>query len=350
MKKNRITAALFAAVLSLTACGSTQTSPSPAAQGASPAKSLQIVTAMFPEYDWTRQILGERADQAQLTMLLDNGVDLHSFQPTVEDIMQLSTCDLFIHVGGESDQWVEDALKEATNKDMKVINLMEVLGDAVKEEEIVEGMDEHEHSHDEEHNEEGHDEAHDDGHVHDDEEHDEYDEHIWLSLRNAVTLCDAIADALSELDPEYADTYRANADAYQKQLSALDAEYQTAADNAAQKTLLFADRFPFRYLLDDYGLSYYAAFAGCSAETEASFQTITFLSEKANELGLCSILTIDNSNERLAQTIIENTSSQSQQILTLNSMQSITSKEVSDGASYLSIMESNLEVLKQAFQ
>ena len=328
------------ALLCLSACGNIAASNSsePSTNNTAQTDKLQIVTTIFPEYDWVKQILGENADNAEITMLLDNGVDLHSYQPTAEDIMKISTCDLFIYVGGESDSWVEDALQEATNREMKVINLLDVLGDAVKEEEVVEGMEaEHDHEH-------GEDEDHKN------EEEPEYDEHVWLSLKNAQVLCDAIADTLAEIDPDNGSSYKANENAYNEKLAALDAEYQATVDGATQKTLLFGDRFPFRYMVDDYGLSYYAAFVGCSAETEASFETITFLSNKVDELGLNCVLTIEKSDQKIASTIIQNTQSKDQQILAMDSMQSTTSEDVSDGASYLSIMESNLDVLKEALK
>lgn len=328
------------ALLCLSACGNNAASNSsePSTNNTAQTDKLQIVTTIFPEYDWVKQILGENADNAEITMLLDNGVDLHSYQPTAEDIMKISTCDLFIYVGGESDSWVEDALQEATNREMKVINLLDVLGDAVKEEEVVEGM-EAEH---------GHEHGEDEDHKH--EEEPEYDEHVWLSLKNAQVLCDAIADTLAEIDPDNGSSYKANENAYNEKLAALDAEYQATVDAAAQKTLLFGDRFPFRYMADDYNLSYYAAFVGCSAETEASFETITFLSNKVDELGLNCVLTIEKSDQKIASTIIQNTQSKDQQILAMDSMQSTTSEDVSDGASYLSIMESNLDVLKEALK
>lgn len=292
-------------------------------------KKLKIVTTIFPEYDWTRTVLGDREEDVDLTMLLDNGTDLHSFQPAVKDIMKVSSCDLLIYVGGESDQWIEDALESAQNKDMKTINLMEVLGDTIKEEETVEGMQESDHGHE-------------------DEDEKEYDEHVWTSLRNASVICSIIAETLEEMDPENKDVYASNAAAYQEKLSDLDTEYQNTVDSAKQNTLLFADRFAFRYLVDDYGLNYYAAFSGCSAESEASFKTVTFLAEKLDELGLKTVLTIEKSDDRIAQTVIENTETKDQKILELNSMQSITSDEIADGVTYLSVMEDNLNVLKEA--
>ena len=302
---------------------------------------LSIVTTIFPEYDWVKEILGDKADNAEITMLLDNGVDLHSYQPTADDIVKISDCDLFIYVGGESDGWVDDALKNAANKNMKVINLLDVLGNSVKTEETVEGMQEEEHDHEDV-------EEHDDEEEHDHEEETEYDEHVWLSLKNAEVLVNAISKSLQELDPDNKDTYSANSDAYIKKLSALDADYQAAVDGATYKTVLFGDRFPFRYLVDDYGLSYYAAFVGCSAETEASFETVSFLAKKVDELNLPCVLTIEGAQHKIAETIVQNTTAKNQKILTMDSMQSATSQDVKNGTTYLSIMEKNLSVLKEA--
>ena len=300
---------------------------------------LRIVTTIFPEYDWVKEILGDKADHADITMLLDNGVDLHSYQPTADDIVKISDCDLFIYVGGESEGWGKEALKNSANEDRKVINLLDVLGDSVKREEVVEGMQEEEHEH-----EEG--EEHEDGEVHEHEK--EADEHVWLSLKNAEVLVGAISNALQELDVENKDIYATNADTYVKKLAALGAEYQTAVDNATCKTVLFGDRFPFRYLVDDYGLNYYAAFVGCSAETEASFETVSFLAKKADELNLPCVLTIEGKHHKIAETIVKNTAQKSQRILTRDSMQSTTSKDVASGTTYLSVMEKNLAVLKEA--
>ena len=299
---------------------------------------ISIVTTVFPEYDWVIQVLGDKADGADVKLLLDHGVDLHSYQPTIDDVSGISACDLFIYVGGESDEWVENVLENAANDEMIVINLMETLGDSIKEEEMVEGMQESGLSHD-------HDE---------DEEHDqhsgeiEYDEHVWLSLKNAGIICDKIAEALTGLDPDNGDSYAKNADKYARQLDELDLKYREAVENATVKTLLFGDRFPFRYLVDDYGLKYYAAFVGCSAETEASFETIVFLAGKADELKLPVVLRIETGDEKLARTIIENTAAKDQELLVLDSMQAVTMKDIQNGKTYISIMQSNLEVLKKA--
>ena len=490
-------------------------------------KKLSIVATIFPAYDWVRQILGERASDVDLTLLLDSGADLHSYQPTADDMVKISNCDMFVYVGGESDEWVKDALANATNKNMVAVNLMDVLGDSVKEEEIVEGM-EHDHDHDHEeseaHNKEvstfeddqvqdrslkdwagewqsaypyvldgsldkgfahkaesgkmtaeeykayyatgyetelktiaingdtntitftdvngktcaspykyvgyyiqdwstgtraamyrfeavnkasgapafiefndhiiepcqaehfhfrssntgfddiedpenrwptffpadwnaedileafiGHDHSDDDDHHHEDGEV-EYDEHVWLSLKNAAVLCAELANQLSKLDADHQEVYATNATAYIEKLSALDVKYQEAVEAAKVKTVLFGDRFPFRYLVDDYGLSYYAAFVGCSAETEASFETIIFLANKVDQLGLNAVLTIESGDGKIARTIIENTAAKSAQVLQMDSMQSTTAQDVANGATYLGAMEKNLDVLKEALK
>ena len=301
---------------------------------------INIVTTIFPEYDWVMNVLGDKKDNANVTMLLDSGVDLHSYQPSPKDIVTISKCDLFVYVGGESDEWVDDVLKQASNKDMLTINLLDTLGDAAKEEEIKEGMQgEEDHDHD---HEEGED------HDHEEEEEKEYDEHVWLSLKNAKLFVETISESISNLDKENANYYKANADAYVANLVALDAQYDAAVKAGSINTLLFADRFPFRYLVEDYSLEYYAAFIGCSAETNASFETITFLAKKVDELGLKVILKIESSDGAIANTVKNNTQTKDQKILTMDSIQSATTKEYKNGRNYLSIMTSNLDVLKEA--
>ena len=335
-KKFRILAALLAVCLGaviLSGCaGSPSSAPSvPAGDAAGEGKTLQVVATIFPVYDWARQVVGDLPG-VELVWLQDTGVDLHSYQPSAADLLNLSSCDLFLYVGGESDSWVEGALQEAVNPNLQALSLLDVLGDKARPEELTEGMqaeDDH------------------DGHDHDHEE-ETADEHIWLSLRNASLLTGALADALGRLDPDNADAYAANAAAYQEQLAALDAEYQAAVENASASALLFGDRFPFRYLADDYGLEVYAAFPGCSAETEASFETVAFLAGKVDQLDLPAVLTIEGSDQRVARTIIQNTAAQDAALLRLDSMQGTTAQDAAGGASYLSIMESNLAVLKTA--
>ena len=363
MKK--ILAALLTVIMlfgCLTGCGSSNSgNTKDNTSGTSEGKSMKIVTTIYPEYDWVMAILGDKADNSQVTLLLDNGVDLHSYQPTAEDMVKIRECDMFIYVGGESDGWVEEVIGSSQNDDMVIINLLDVLGDAVKEEEIVEGMEpEHEHEHEEgeedhEHEEGEDDHEHEEGeddHEHEEgeEEEEEMDEHVWLSLRNASVICKVIAEKLGTIDTDNKDLYMSNYEAYKSELDNLDKEYQAAVEAGNQKTILFGDRFPFRYLTDDYGLDYYAAFVGCSAESEASFETIVFLAGKVDELGLPAILTIEGPDHKLAETVKDTTESKDQKILTLDSMQSTTSKDMEQGTTYLSIMKNNLEVLKEALQ
>lgn len=498
-KRISIILAVVMALLCLAACGQNKSKYS------SKNDKIKVVTTIFPEYDWVREIAGENSN-VDITMLLDNGVDLHSYQPTAEDIMKISSCDIFIYVGGESDEWVEDALKESVNKNMKVINLLDVLKDTVKTEEAMPGMQSEEgHNHGYSHfddsdvqdrsltdwsgewqsvypylengdldevmeckaesgektaeeykkyyetgyktdvekmsinGEEGTMEFTKNGvtskakyeykgykiydyslgnrgvryffeavdntsdapkyvqfsdhgispgkseHYHiyagndsfdalseemdnwptyypagmtsneikeDMLEHEEkeYDEHVWLSLRNAEKLCDAIADSLCDIDSENKNVYSTNAAVYKNKLKELDDQYKDVVKNSTNKTLLFGDRFPFRYMVDDYGLKYYAAFAGCSAESEASFETISFLAKKVDELGLKNVMTIEKSDKKIANTIISNTKNKNQKIFELNSLQSTTLKDVKNGVTYLSVMKSNLNVLKEALQ
>jgi zinc transport system substrate-binding protein len=320
--KKLIALVLSALVLTslLVGCGSTE----------SKKADVKVVTTIFPLYDWVREVAKDDAD-INLDLLLDNGVDLHSYQPSAKDIVTISDCDVFIYVGGESDKWVDDTLKQANNKDMIVLDLMDILGDKAKEEELKEGMQ---------------GEAEEGGKEH--KEETEYDEHVWLSLKNSSLFVDKIAEALGKIDTQHASDFTANAADYKSKLNELDKQVQDAVDKASVKTLLFGDRFPFRYLTDDYKLDYYAAFVGCSAETEASFETITFLSGKVDELNLKAIMQIETSDGSIAKTVRDNTKTKDQTILTLDSMQSVTTERVQNGETYLSIMTSNLDILKEA--
>ena len=509
---------LAMAAESLTGCSSSKDTSDGAVKAttASPdaSKTYNVVCTIFPEYDWVKEILGDHADNVKLSYLLDSGIDLHNYQPTADDIIKISTCDLFVYVGGESDEWVEDALSEATNKNMKVINLMDVLGDSAKVEELKEGMQESEHEHEHaeineadikdreitdfagswqslypflesgdldeyvkahaEENDESEAEVReelagkwncdateisvnnnkisftykdgskksgeykyagyspilaDDGDIHavmyqfeavsgdspkyvmfndhgyepanaehfhiyygddvdfkttkenfaynpffipaglngeeaaevleghgkskDEHEHDhehdegevEYDEHVWLSLKNAKVLCAEIEKNLEAIDPANAADYKANLDSYISKLSDLDNSFQTLVDGAAVKTLVFGDRFPFRYFVDDYGLDYFAAFIGCSAESEASFETIKFLSDKVKELNCDTVFTLENSNKDIANAIISNSGNKNVKIAELNSLQSVSKSDISSGVSYISLMQKNYDVL-----
>ncbi len=285
---------------------------------------LSIVCTTFPQYDYLKTILG--SDES-LTLLLDDGADLHSYEPTAQDIIKIGGADLFVYVGGNSDSWVEGAVKSANNPNLKTVALMDLVN--TYEEEYVAGM-EHEHR--------GHNEAHGG-------DHSGEDEHIWLSIKNAATITEKLCEAVCEIDKANAEKYKANAQTYIAKLDTLDKEYQSVVESAKRNHLLFADRFPFRYLVEDYGLSYFAAFAGCSSESEASFDTVAFLIDKTNELSLPVVLTIDNSEGSLAETVCAESNAKT---LSLNSCQSISMKDINSGANYLEIMKSNLEIIREA--
>ena len=339
MFKGFVVKAFLAVTLLLAACGTKSET-----EGA--AKKISVIAVTYPQYDWLKNVLGERADAVDLKLLIKNGADLHSYQPSAQDIATIASADMVVYVGGESDEWIEKALA-ATPKEGRVqINLMEALGDWVKEEEVVEGMQgetkeiaEENHEHAERH------------HHHDEEEEVENDEHIWLSVKNAEILVKALAESIAKLDTAHATEYHMNAALYIAKISALDAQYRATMENATLKTILFGDRFPFRYLVDDYGIKYYAAFVGCSAESEASFETITFLAGKIDSLALPAIFTIDGSDGKIARAILDaSKKSKNAEVLMLNSMQSVKDEQIKAGADYLSIMRGNLEVLKKAIK
>ena len=286
---------------------------------------LKIVATTFPQYDWIREIIGKDNANVDLQLLMKNGGDLHSYQPTAGDIANISDANLFVYVGGESDEWVDDALKEKTNKDMKVVNMMQALGDDIDEEE--EGLEKESEDHEE----------------------IEYDEHVWLSLKRAQKIVKAITDELVELDPTNVKEYQANAEAYITKLSTLDKSYESTVNTVKDRTWIFADRMPFHYLAKDYGITTYAAFNGCSTETNASFETIVSLAKYADELGIKHIMTIEGSDKKLAKAVIENTTDKNQDILTLNSLQSVSQSDIDKGLTYYGAMEENLKVLAQSF-
>lgn len=321
MKKKPIAAALLIIVL-LTACAD-----STGSSGADDRDKISIVATTFPIYDWMKEIIGEDNPDIALTLLLDNGTDLHSYEPTISDITDIAGCDMFIHVGGVSDAWIKDVLKTNTNSNMVSISLLELIADRVKEEELVEGM------------------TQEPGYEHGEEEPDE---HVWLSIKNAEAACRGLGEKLRLIDSKSGASIESNLKAYVSKLSELDSRYESLISDAEYDTLVFCDRFPFRYLVDDYNLNYFAPFAGCSTETEASFETITLLSSKVDELGLKNVMVIETSDQSIAKTVIANTQRKDQEILVLNSMQSVTADELASGISYLSVMEKNLNVLTQA--
>lgn len=338
---------VLAAALTFVACSAESNEKAPA------QKKVSIVATIYPQYDWLKNILGDRLDAVNLKLLIKNGTDLHSYKPSAQDIAAIASADMVVFVGGESDEWIEKALK-ATPKEGRVqVNLMEALGDRVKEEEVVEGMQEEtkdERRETKEIAEENHKHG-EEAEEHEHAEAPENDEHIWLSLKNAELLVMNLADALSKVDTAHATEYHMNAGLYIAKISALDAQYRATTDSAHFKTILFGDRFPFRYLVDDYGIKYFAAFVGCSAESEASFETVAFLAGKMDSLALPAIFTIDGSNGKIARAILDaSKKSKETPVLTLNSMQSVTDAQMQSGTDYLSMMQSNLEVLKKAIK
>ena len=348
MKKIGFGAIVFALFMMFVACGADSEKKAPA------NKKISIVATIYPQYDWIKNILGERADSVDLKLLIKNGTDLHSYKPSAQDIATIAKADLVVYVGGESDEWIEKALAATPKAGRVEVNLMKALGDHVKKEEIVEGMqaEDHEHhEHAEKHEDEHHEHA--EGHHHHDEEEEmENDEHIWLSMVAAKYLVGVdIVEALVKIDTANAETYRTNATDYTVKLNEIDDEYADAVGEATHQTILFGDRFPFRYLVDDYGIKYYAAFVGCSAESEASFETVAFLAGKMDSLQLPAIFIIEGSDGKIARTVLEaSKNSKGAEILTLNSMQSVTDDQIKAGVSYLSIMRSNLEILKKALK
>ncbi len=317
--------AVSAAVLFLLAFASCSTDAN------SDDRKINVVCTVFPCYDWAREIVGD-SENVNITYLLDDGSDLHSFQPTADDMIRISDCDVFVYIGGESDEWVEKALENARNKDMKVVKLMDSLSEYLENEEHKEGMED---SHDHEEHDHDHEET-------------AYDEHIWLSVNNAEVCVTDIAEAISAVDSSNAQTYSDSANAYNTELQLLDRSFHMMFD-ANPQTLIFGDQFPFIYFTKDYGLDYFAAFSGCSADTEASFKTITFLSEKMDELNADTIFAIEKSDCNIAEAIVANTKEKSQNIAVLDSVQSVTAKQIEEGYTYLSAMKNNYNVLKEVY-
>lgn len=339
MKRILLIVSLIMSMVFVGACGKNTTAEN--ASVSNDSKKLKIVTTIYPEYDWVSNIIKGKEERFDLSILMTSGVDLHNFQPSAKDILDIGTADLFIYVGGESDKWADGAIRQAANKNLKSINLMELLKDKVKVEELKEGMEEEEHHHDEEEGEEheGEEEHH--------EEEIEYDEHVWLSLENAMIVCAYLKNEIASLDSENATVYENNLQAYVLELKNLNEEYKNVVSTAKRKVLLFGDRFPFRYMVDDYGLNYFAAFKGCAAETEASFKTIKFLADKLGEENLPYVMKIERSDDKIARAVIENSSKKDATIETMYSIQAVSGDDMKNGETYLSYMKKNLEVLKK---
>ena len=279
---------------------------------------LNIVTTIFPPYDFAKNVGGEYVN---VSMLLKPGMESHSYDPTPQDIIKIQECDLFIYTGGESDEWVKDILESSDRKPKKTLAMMDVC-ETVREE-TVEGMEKDE----------------------DDSDEIEYDEHVWTSPKNAVNITVSIDSILKELDKSHTDEFEKNTSEYKNKLSQLDGDFREIADNAKRKTLVFGDRFPFRYFADEYGLKYYAAFPGCSSETEPSPSTVSFLIDKVKAEKIPVVFSIEFSNGKVADTICESTGSKK---MTFHSCHNVTQEEFDNGVSYLSLMQGNVKALKEA--
>jgi len=288
-------------------------------------EKISVIATIFPPYDFTRAIAG---DNAEITMLLPPAAESHSYEPTPQDIIKIQNCDIFIYNGGDSDAWVDKVLESMDAGKMKIVKLIDCV--EVVEEEIVEGMEEEE----EEEEEDGEEEA-------------EIDEHVWTSPRNAKLIVQRISDTLCAVDAANADIYKTNATAYLARLDELDGKFQTVVDSAARKTIVFGDRFPFRYFADAYGLSYFAAFPGCSTETEASAATVAFLIDKVKAEKIPVVFHIELSNAKIANTIAEDTGAK---VLELHSCHNISKDDFKAGKTYIDIMTSNVDALKEALQ
>lgn len=280
-------------------------------------RKIDVVCLSFAEYDWARNIVGDN-ENVRLTLLRRGGVDIHSYQPTASDLMKIYESDLFIYVASPSFSGFDDAVESSKGRTLELLSLFE---------------DEEHHDHDHEH---GHDHDH------------ATDEHIWLSLSHAQECCEHIAAALSELDKENAHSYSDNSQEYIAKLEKLDSEYRETIESAKTRVLVFADRFPFSHMAHDYSLECFAAFSGCTGESAASYATFDHLISKVDENSLDCILTVEGSDQRIARTVVSSTKSKDQTILTLDSMQALGKADVENGVTYLSVMQKNLETLREA--
>lgn len=373
MKRTIVTTLLLLlTAVFFTACTDTkkQSSSKDVTEAANSDK-LRVVATIFPQYDFMREIAG---DNVELTMLLPPGSESHSFEPTPQDIIAIQNCDMFIYSGGDSDSWIDSILDSMDTSKMEIISLMDLVD--IVEEEIVEGMEEDPHEHEEaDHEDENHaeeadhedeaahagDEAHEEEAAHEDEtahageenhaedeEHEaEYDEHVWTSPLNAKIIVQALADKLCSLDSENSDIYKKNTTAYLEKLDTLNDSFLDAVASGKRKTLVFGDRFPFRYFADAYQLDYFAAFPGCSTETEASAATVSFLIDKVKAENIPVVFYIEFSNEKMAATICEAAGAKK---LLLHSCHNVAKSDFESGVNYMDLMTQNVENIREALK
>lgn len=291
---------------------------------------ISIVTTIFPYYDFVRQLAGDKAD---VRLLLSPGSDPHSYEPTPSDIVAIENCDLFIYNGGESDEWVDGVLSSIENKNVKVMKMMEYV--TLRHEQSMNHNHEHAEHEDMDDNDEGHDH----------EEGEEYDEHIWTSIRNAERMSASIADELISLDSKNSDYYNEKKADYISSLDSLDKKFTEVANNKKRDTLVFGDRFPFLYFVSDYNLGYECAFPGCSHETEPSTAVVSHLIDFTRENNIPVVFYLELSSGKIAQIISEDSSAK---IMQFSSCHNVTKEDFENGATYISVMEQNLEALKEA--
>lgn len=278
---------------------------------------VNIVCSIFPEYDWARNILGDDDDATTLTLLEKNGVDLHSYIPSSTDLSTVASCNLLVYTGGKSDTWITDILNNSSNTNQTVINLMEVLKDQLKKD--------------------GPDAA-------------DYDEHLWLSIKNAKVICNYFTETLCELLPDSADRYQSRLADYMKKLDAMDLSLQGVVQASQNKTLIICDRFPFRYLAEDYGIQYCAPFSNCAGQREPGAEAIDLLSETLVKLNSSAVIVLENSDKKIAKTVIGNAKKPNCDTLTMDSMQSVTLRQAFAGVTYISQMQKNLESIQKALK
>ena len=324
---------------------------------------MKIVTTIFPQYDFARAISGN-GELADVRMLLSPGEEVHSYEPTPLDIKEIQNCDLFIYVGSENDVWVDRILENMGEKSPQTLRLVDITETVA--EEITEGMMQergHEHEHEEageheheeagehEHEEAGEHEHETEEHEHANggdsshEEHEEADEHVWTSPVKAAEITEAIAEKMAEIDPSNAEAYLANAGAYEEQILEVDEQFREIVQNAQRRTIVFGDRFPIRYFAEEYGLDYYAAFAGCSSESEPSASTLAFLIDKVREEKIPVVFSIEFSNGNIARAICESTGAVRR---TFYSCHNVTKQQMESGATYVSMMSENLVTIREA--
>lgn len=323
MKKlNKIIITIFAAVVCMAALGACAKKTSTGNTSESKNGKINVIASIYPEYDFLRQIGG---DYINLSMLLTPGAESHSFEPTPKDMKEVINSDMFVYVGGDSDSWVESILDSVDKNKTKVVTLMDCV--TTVEEEIVDGMTPEEEEEESK------------------EEEPEYDEHVWTSPKNAILICRKLCSTLCKIDKEHEKQYKKNTDEYISQLEKLDGELKAVVDNGKRKEIIVADRFPFRYFADEFGLEYYAAFPGCSTDTEANASTIAFLQDKVKKDNIPVVFHIELSNEKICDAICEQTGAKSE---LLNAVHNVTKKDFEAGCTYIDLMEHNVEALKEA--